>query len=302
MIYTKHPYQWTPLGNMEHLKAAPVSELQAFFNQYYVPNNATLVIAGDIDPAKAKELVRKYFAWVPAGPAIKRDIPAEPEQAQTRRAEFKAAVPLAVVGLAYHLPPWRSDDHYALSLLATIIGGGESSRMQEALVNNDKPLCAQAMSGSLKLADPGLFAVGGAVLPLKDAEAVEKEMLRVIADVIEKGVTPQELEKARAGPRRLRQLPQDRRRHRHPARRGKVFGGDPDRVNTELAKLEALEARRPAGRRPEIPQTGTGDRRPRQPQPARHAAGEEGRPQRKGERAGKGRRRRIRPSRSTRAR
>jgi zinc protease len=242
VIYTKHPYQWTPLGNMEHLKAAPVSELQAFFNRYYVPNNATLVIAGDIDVPKAKELVRKYFAWVPAGPPITRDIPAEPQQTQTRRAEFKAAVPLAVVGIAYHLPPWRSDDHYALSLLATIVGGGESSRMQEALVNNDKPLCAQVMSGSLKLADPGLFAVGGAVLPLKDAGAVEKEMLRIIGDVVEKGVTPQELEKARTQARvgfiNARKTADD-----IATRLGeeKVFGGDADRVNTELAKLEALK-------------------------------------------------------------
>jgi zinc protease len=242
VVYAKHPYRWTPIGDMEHLKAAPVSELQAFFNKYYVPNNATLVVAGNIDVPKAKELVRKYFGWIPAGPAINRDIPAEPEQAQARRAEFKAAVPLAVAGLAYHLPPWRSDDHYALNMLGIIVGGGESSRVQEALVNNPKPLCAQTGAQLLKLADPGLFVVGGAVLPLKDADAVEKELLRVINDVIEKGVTPQELEKARAQVRvgfvYARKTADDIATR---LAEEKVFGGDADRVNTELAKLEAVK-------------------------------------------------------------
>src|SRR5688572_14306077 len=72
--FTAHSYRWTPIGHMDHLRAAEVAELQEFFNTYYLPNNATLVIAGDIDIAKTKELVRKYYAWIPQGPEPKRDI------------------------------------------------------------------------------------------------------------------------------------------------------------------------------------------------------------------------------------
>src|SRR5438045_6768849 len=66
--YTTHSYRWTPIGNMDHLKAAEVSELQDFFNTYYLPNNAILVITGDIDVPKTKELAAKYFGWIPPGP------------------------------------------------------------------------------------------------------------------------------------------------------------------------------------------------------------------------------------------
>src|SRR5438874_1561428 len=76
--YTTHPYRWTTIGNMDQLKAAASSELQEFFNKYYIPNNACLVIAGDIDEAKTKEWVHKYYGWIPKGPDIKRDIPQEP--------------------------------------------------------------------------------------------------------------------------------------------------------------------------------------------------------------------------------
>src|SRR5438309_7284856 len=77
-LFTKHSYQWTPIGNMEHLKAAAVNELQEFFNTYYLPNNAVLVIAGDFEPDAAKAMVKKYYGWIPKGPTPPRDIPVEP--------------------------------------------------------------------------------------------------------------------------------------------------------------------------------------------------------------------------------
>src|SRR5215208_8184625 len=79
--FTTHSYRWTPIGNMEHLKAAEVAELQDFFNTYYLPNNATLIIAGDIDVEKTREMVKRFYGWIPRGPEVKRNIAAEPEQA-----------------------------------------------------------------------------------------------------------------------------------------------------------------------------------------------------------------------------
>ncbi len=193
VLYTKHPYRWTPLGNMEHLKAAPVSELQEFFNTYYVPNNATLVIAGDVETARARELVRKYFGWIPAGAPIVRDIPQEPEQTSARRAEIRLSVPLAGVGVVWHCPPYASPDNDALGLLASILGGGRSSRVHEALVNGPHPLCAEAAAMQLKLADAGLFGAGGLVLPGKDATAVEATLKDLVANIARNGVTPEEM-------------------------------------------------------------------------------------------------------------
>ncbi len=134
LAFKKHPYRWTPIGNMNDLAAAHASELQAFFNRYYVPNNATLLITGDINVAAAKKLVHKYFAWIPEGAKIKRDIPAEPRQVKPIRGKENYPVPLSVVAIGYRTPGYGAKDDYAVSALATIVGQGESSRLYKALV------------------------------------------------------------------------------------------------------------------------------------------------------------------------
>ena len=92
--FKAHSYRWTPIGNMSHLAAAPVSELQEFFNTYYLPNNAVLVVAGDIDVDAAKKMVHRYYAWIPKGPEVKRAIPQEPTQTEAREATVAYRVPL----------------------------------------------------------------------------------------------------------------------------------------------------------------------------------------------------------------
>ena len=117
---------------MDHLRAARVDELQDFFNTYYLPNNATLVIAGDFEPDACRQLVHRYFAWIPVGPAVTRSIPKEPEQTVARRSDVAYRVPLPAVMIGYHLPPYRNEDHDALSLLADVLGSGRSSRLHRA--------------------------------------------------------------------------------------------------------------------------------------------------------------------------
>ncbi|MGA2497467.1 MAG: pitrilysin family protein [Tepidisphaeraceae bacterium] len=241
-LYTKHSYRWMPIGDMDHLKAAPVSDLQEFFNRYYIPNNACLIVAGDFDTAAAKAMVRKYFAWIPAGPAIVRNIPQEPEQTEARRVELKHEVPLPVVGIGYHLPAWKSDDHQALSMVAAILGGGDSSRLSEQLVTGKDPLCVMAVATTMKLYDPGLFVVGGAVLPTKDPAAVEKALTQAVADMVAKGPTQAELDKVRTSAR-IELLNSRKTAEQVATQLGseEVFGDDAERVNKELAEIEALK-------------------------------------------------------------
>ncbi len=96
---------------MDHLKAAPVNELQEFFNRYYVPNNATLVVAGDFEVEQAKRFVKRYFDWVPKGADVKREIPAEPVQTESRELTVNQPVPLSGVIMGYKVPEYKSDDH-----------------------------------------------------------------------------------------------------------------------------------------------------------------------------------------------
>jgi zinc protease len=239
--YTTHSYQWTPIGNMEQLKMARSNELQDFFNTYYVPNNATLVVAGDFDKAEAKKLVRNYYGWIPKAGDPPRNMKPEPEQTEPREASVDEAVPLTVIMIGYHIPPYTSDDHYALSALDQIMGSGDSSRLMRLLVNNDKPLCVRIDSTHWQAEDSGMCGVGGTVMVGKDPEKVRKVLEDAVADVVKNGVTQEELDKAKeivkVGLIHGRETADDL-----ASQLGEeyLFGKDTDRVNTALAKIEAL--------------------------------------------------------------
>jgi zinc protease len=239
--FTAHSYRWTPIGNMDHLKAAEVAELQEFFNTYYLPNNAILVIAGDIDVAKTKPLVKRYYGWIPKGPEPKRAIPAEPEQTEAKRVTVDYRVPLPAVMTGWQLPPYKSDDHYALGMLGTILSGGRSARLDRRLVFGSDPQAVQVGVTHMPLEDAGLFAVSATVMQGKDPKKVEQAVSAAVQEVAENGVTVEELEKARTQYRvdliRNRMVAMDLADQLGDEA---LFGGDPARVNEELAKVEAV--------------------------------------------------------------
>ena len=108
---------------------------------------------------------------------VERSIPVEPEQTEMRKSVTPQRVPLPMLVIGYKTPGRKSDDHYALGLLGTILGEGRSSRLDRALVGNEKPLCAEAGAGELKLEDAGVFMVDARIMQGKDPDAVRKVML-----------------------------------------------------------------------------------------------------------------------------
>ena len=239
--FTTHSYRWTPIGNMDHLKNAEVSELQAFFNTYYLPNNAILVVSGDIDIPKTKELVKKYYGWVPKGPEPKRDIPAEPEQTAARDVTVDYRVPLPAIMIGWQLPAYSSDDHYSLALLSSILSGGRSSRLDRAVVYGENPQAVGVSAMHVQFQDAGVFAITATVMQGKDPKAVEKTLAAEVAKVLDTGVTPEELDTARTQ-YRVGVL-QNRLEASDLAQQlgdEAMFAGDPNRVNTFLAKLDAI--------------------------------------------------------------
>jgi zinc protease len=243
--FTTHSYRWTPIGNMQHLAAAPVSELQDFFNTYYLPNNATLVIAGDIDPTATKAMVQKYFAWIPRGADVPRR--AEPEPPQTSPRAATIADPLAphtAIVVGWHTPEYKSDDNYALSVLSAILGEGASSRLQRLVgAASEHPLCDSAETVVLQLEDGGVFGVSGIVMQGKNGDDVERMLKQAVADVIAKGVNDDELAKAKMM-RRVELIKQRTTAEQIAGQLGEeaIFGGDANRVNQDLAKLDAVTA------------------------------------------------------------
>ena len=240
-VFTTHSYRWTPIGNMQHLLNAPVSELQDFYNTYYVPNNATLIISGDIDPAKSMADVHRYFGWIPQGAPVPRHEPVEPPQTQARSVTVPDRVPLPAVIVAYHLPVYQSDDTYALSILSSILAGSDDSRLPKLLVNSDHPLCLSAETINEQLEDGGIFGVLGTVLQGKSTDDVTHQLAESLQNVIDHGVSEDEVARAKTDAR-VSTIKGRETAEQIGTQLGAeaVFGGDPNRVNTELAKLDAV--------------------------------------------------------------
>ncbi|MCF8267962.1 MAG: insulinase family protein, partial [Ignavibacteriales bacterium] len=153
--YKVHPYRWTPIGSAQYIDDATLDEFLEFYKTYYVPNNATLSIAGDIDIDDAKDLIEKYFSDIPSGQRkmLRPEIVEPPMEKEVKEIVYDN-VQLPLIVNAYHIPAQGTDDYYALSMLTTLLSGGKSSRLYKELVDN-KQVALQAGSIPFALEDPG---------------------------------------------------------------------------------------------------------------------------------------------------
>ncbi|HOI88575.1 MAG TPA: pitrilysin family protein [Lentimicrobium sp.] len=180
MAFKEHPYRWTPIGSAESINNATMEEFLEFHSIFYVPNNATLSIAGDISIEETKKLVAKYFADIPKGTKeIYRPSVKEPAKTAEVRDVMYDDVQLPALVQAYHIPAMGTPDFYALNMLTTLLSDGESSRMTKSIVDKQqKALFVAAMPFPLE--DPGLFMIMGianAGISVDELEAaVDKEI------------------------------------------------------------------------------------------------------------------------------
>lgn len=171
--YTVHPYRWTTIGSMEHLDAAVESDYVNFYKKYYVPNNATLSIAGDIDPKTAKAFIEKYFTDIPRGAEIERPSVVEPPLGGEIRDTVYDNIQLPAIIHAYRTPPQGTNDFYAVEMLSTLLSRGQSSRLNMVLVD-EKQQCVQAGSFPIPTEDPGVAITYGICNMGVDPAEVEK--------------------------------------------------------------------------------------------------------------------------------
>ncbi|MEZ7825893.1 MAG: pitrilysin family protein [Schleiferiaceae bacterium] len=137
-LYSEHPYNWVPIGSMDHLNAAKLDEFMAFYDKFYIPNNATLSIAGDIDIDKTKELIAAYFGEIPRGADVVQPTVQEPALGGEKVAVIYDNIQLPAMMMGYRMPPQTSDDAYALQMTSSVLSGGPSSRMYKRLVDEDQ--------------------------------------------------------------------------------------------------------------------------------------------------------------------
>lgn len=186
--YTVHPYRWPTIGSLEHLNQAKLEEFMDFYKTFYVPENATLSIAGDIDIEGTKQLVAKYFKDIPKGKkAIPRPTIVEPQQTKEIRDVVLDNIQLPAVVQAYHMPAQGTDESYAMDMLSTLLSGGQSSRMYRALVDEQKK-AFQVAAFPFSSEDPGLYLTFGLAnmgVPIEDLEkAMDAEVEKVKNELI----------------------------------------------------------------------------------------------------------------------
>lgn len=187
-VYNSHPYRWPVIGYMEHLNAAVESDYKQFYEDFYVPENAVLSIAGDLDIAQTKEWVAKYFASIPKGSKeVYRPNIVEPAMKSEIRDTVFDNIQLPAVIQTYRIPAQGTEDFYAVSMLATLLSQGQSSRLNKALVDEQqKALFVGAFP--FELEDPGVsiaFAICNAGLDPSDVEAaMDAEITKVQNELI----------------------------------------------------------------------------------------------------------------------
>jgi zinc protease len=194
--YTKHPYQMLAAGERKFLDTVTVEDCRKFYDKYFRPNNATLVVAGDTDEAAVKGAVDKYFAPLEKGPPVTRDLAVEPAQTEERDKTLTLQVQLPVVIAGYHIPAGTSEDQYPLAVLNLILSGGESARLNQRLVRKDHSAVA-ALAFTFKHEDPGLFMVLALYLPGSDVANIKAALDDEIKKVATEKVTDAELKKAK---------------------------------------------------------------------------------------------------------
>jgi len=187
-LFEGHPYSWQPIGSMEHLDAAKLDEFLAFFKKYYAPNNAVLTIAGDIDVAKTKTLVAKYFNEIPKGvPVVKASFTLKPVNKQIVDTVYDANIQIPAIFAAYRVPGMKSRDNKVLEMISTLLSGGGSSRLSTKMVD-DKKTALQVSAFNYTLEDYGAYitlALPNNNTPLNDLLAdIDAEVLRVQTDLI----------------------------------------------------------------------------------------------------------------------
>jgi predicted Zn-dependent peptidase len=195
--FQEHPYRWPVIGSMEHLEAATEEDYKNFYETYYVPNNAILSIAGDIDFAQAKKSIEKYFGGIPKGTKpINRPEVEEPALGAEVRDTIYDNIQLPAVIQAYRIPAQNTDDFYAVSMLSTLLSDGESSRLYRALVDEQQKALAAA-NVPLPTEDPGLTVALGIANVGVDVQALEDAMDAEIAKVQEELISEKEFQKLR---------------------------------------------------------------------------------------------------------
>ncbi len=189
LAYKSHPYKWATIGKeISHIENATLDDVKDFFHKYYLPNNAILSIAGDIEPETAFALAEKWFGKIPSKLSNKPEYPQEIKQTEERKLELERQVPLNAIYKAYHTVSRADANFHATEILADVLSGSKSSRLYQQLVKEQK-IFADIHAYFLGDLDESLIVIEGKILPEHTVEiansAIETELKKISENILE---------------------------------------------------------------------------------------------------------------------
>jgi predicted Zn-dependent peptidase len=197
LAYQVHPYQWPTIGkDITHIEQASMHDVKSFFHKFYIPNNAKLVIAGDVDIKQIEHLAEKWFGSIPQGIHYERQLPVEPTQTQTRRLVVEANVPLDAIYMAFHMPGRLGKGYHTVDLMSDILGRGKTSRLYQKLIK-EKNIFSSVNAYVTGSIDPGLLIISGKIKNRITLDDAEFEINNIIREILRNGVTKNELQKVK---------------------------------------------------------------------------------------------------------
>ncbi|MFN8436290.1 MAG: pitrilysin family protein [Cytophagales bacterium] len=240
LAYKTHSYRWATIGkNIEHIENATMDDVKSFFKKFYIPNNAVLVIAGNLELEKVKELCMKWFAPIPAGEKYVRNLPQEPQQVEARFEYSQNNVPLKSIYKAYHAPGKLDKDFYASDLLSDVLGRGQSSLLHSKLVKEQKLFNSvnAYLSSSI---EPGLLIIEGKLHEHVSFNEAEKGIESVIDEILKEKTSENQLNKVKNQALSTLIFGETELLNRAMALAFAENLGDAALVNSESSKIEAV--------------------------------------------------------------
>lgn len=240
LAYKVHPYLWATIGKeISHIETATQDDVREFFFTHYVPNNAVLVVAGNVTMNQIKKLSEKWFGPIASGKRKMRMLAEEPVQKEKRVLDVHADVPANALYKAWHVPGRFDEDYYASDLLSDILGRGHSSRLYQQLVQ-EREIFTSISSFLTGTIDPGLMVVSGRLRDGVTFEIAEQELENVLQGVVKDGITEHELEKVKNQVESSLEFEKVEVINRAMNLAFFALSGDANLINVEVGKINAV--------------------------------------------------------------
>ena len=195
LAYTQHPYRWMTIGaSLAHVEDATIEDVKDFFFQFYRPNNAILVVTGNVQTEQVKQLAEKWFGPIEAGKAYLRNLPKEPVQEKSRSMDVRADVPLDMLMMTWHMGGRFDEGYHATDLITEVLGGGTSARLYEQLIKV-KQIFSSIDCYHFGTVDPGLLVIEGKLVKGISMAVAEKAVLEEVEKIKNEILDAKELQK-----------------------------------------------------------------------------------------------------------